>query len=123
MVGWVTSKARPHRVMAPGGVQVEGAGLVGRMRLTHQPVMCPGSRGAGLVDLHAVDAGRGRHAERPSAGVSSQSPGPGQGPWDRRAARGRSAGSGIRRRSEEHTSELQSRVDLVCRLLLEKKKK
>src|SRR5215469_18395956 len=29
---------------------------------------------------------------------------------------------GGRRRSEEHTSELQSRRDLVCRLLLEKKK-
>src|SRR5690625_6552585 len=28
----------------------------------------------------------------------------------------------IRRRSEEHTSELQSRGHLVCRLLLEKKK-
>src|SRR2546421_8401938 len=28
----------------------------------------------------------------------------------------------LRRRSEEHTSELQSRSDLVCRLLLEKKK-
>src|SRR5438067_13546082 len=28
-----------------------------------------------------------------------------------------------RARSEEHTSELQSRFDLVCRLLLEKKKK
>ena len=27
------------------------------------------------------------------------------------------------RRSEEHTSELQSRTNLVCRLLLEKKKK
>src|SRR5207249_5561054 len=27
-----------------------------------------------------------------------------------------------KRRSEEHTSELQSRFDLVCRLLLEKKK-
>src|SRR2546421_3496807 len=27
----------------------------------------------------------------------------------------------LRRRSEEHTSELQSRSDLVCRLLLEKK--
>src|SRR5699024_11295450 len=27
----------------------------------------------------------------------------------------------LRRRSEEHTSELQSRFDLVCRLLLEKK--
>src|SRR3712207_7815850 len=30
---------------------------------------------------------------------------------------------GARRRSEEHTSELQSRQYLVCRLLLEKKKK
>src|SRR2546421_1934882 len=29
----------------------------------------------------------------------------------------------ITARSEEHTSELQSRSDLVCRLLLEKKKK
>src|SRR6266849_9298410 len=29
----------------------------------------------------------------------------------------------VETRSEEHTSELQSRVDLVCRLLLEKKKK
>src|SRR2546430_5325404 len=28
----------------------------------------------------------------------------------------------IRRRSEEHTSELQSQSNLVCRLLLEKKK-
>src|SRR5437868_10558210 len=39
----------------------------------------------------------------------------------------RRAPSGSRRRcarlrSEEHTSELQSRFDLVCRLLLEKKK-
>src|SRR5206468_4803950 len=30
---------------------------------------------------------------------------------------------GVGLRSEEHTSELQSRSDLVCRLLLEKKKK
>src|SRR5690349_23141538 len=29
----------------------------------------------------------------------------------------------VQARSEEHTSELQSRRDLVCRLLLEKKKK
>src|SRR5690242_21543622 len=29
----------------------------------------------------------------------------------------------LARRSEEHTSELQSHVNLVCRLLLEKKKK
>src|SRR3989449_7453096 len=30
---------------------------------------------------------------------------------------------GVMERSEEHTSELQSRLHLVCRLLLEKKKK
>src|SRR5260370_18936221 len=30
--------------------------------------------------------------------------------------------SGVRARSEEHTSELQSHLNLVCRLLLEKKK-
>src|SRR5438067_10578306 len=30
--------------------------------------------------------------------------------------------SSFKTRSEEHTSELQSRFDLVCRLLLEKKK-
>src|SRR5699024_12096198 len=32
------------------------------------------------------------------------------------------AGIKAQKRSEEHTSELQSRFDLVCRLLLEKKK-
>src|SRR2546422_4657242 len=39
----------------------------------------------------------------------------------------RTTACGVRRmgesRSEEHTSELQSRLHLVCRLLLEKKKK
>src|SRR2546422_316893 len=40
------------------------------------------------------------------------------------ASSGRRIGSlAGRRRSEEHTSELQSRLHLVCRLLLEKKKK
>src|SRR2546429_6131320 len=34
----------------------------------------------------------------------------------------RGGGVGLRQRSEEHTSELQSRLHLVCRLLLEKKK-
>src|SRR5690349_23992639 len=43
---------------------------------------------------------------------------------DRREAAAVRRGHGRRRaRSEEHTSELQSRRDLVCRLLLEKKKK
>src|SRR5215211_8146905 len=40
---------------------------------------------------------------------------PGRNPLAAREPRGR-------RRSEEHTSELQSHSDLVCRLLLEKKK-
>src|SRR3712207_8930344 len=41
-----------------------------------------------------------------------------------RGARRRGRGAGDERlRSEEHTSELQSRQYLVCRLLLEKKKK
>src|SRR2546422_1860223 len=40
------------------------------------------------------------------------------------AAQGVLAGQrGLDARSEEHTSELQSRLHLVCRLLLEKKKK
>src|SRR6266536_4866651 len=40
----------------------------------------------------------------------------------RRSACSAPARSRARSRSEEHTSELQSRVDLVCRLLLEKQK-
>src|SRR5438105_6258568 len=50
-------------------------------------------------------------------------------PVRRDAAERAAGGHRVRRarasasRSEEHTSELQSRVDLVCRLLLEKKKK
>src|SRR5207237_10280201 len=55
--------------------------------------------------------------------------GPRQGAGDRgglRAAAGDPAAvvpAAARRRSEEHTSELQSHLNLVCRLLLAKKKK
>src|SRR5260370_24990582 len=41
----------------------------------------------------------------------------------RRTGAGPTARPGAPRRSEEHTSELQSHLNLVCRLLLEKKKK
>src|SRR2546422_5021495 len=41
----------------------------------------------------------------------------------RSAAKPRNVTPEPSRRSEEHTSELQSRLHLVCRLLLEKKKK
>src|SRR5207247_11205767 len=42
--------------------------------------------------------------------------------WSSRCPRPPRSPPGCAGRSEEHTSELQSRVDLVCRLLLEKKK-
>src|SRR5690349_24035114 len=53
-----------------------------------------------------------------SATTSRASPRSGRNRW-----RPPAGGWGWRSRSEEHTSELQSRRDLVCRLLLEKKKK
>src|SRR5699024_11227590 len=49
----------------------------------------------------------------------------GSGPMDRSEGDGRAqvaSATTVYSRSEEHTSELQSRFDLVCRLLLEKKK-
>src|SRR5207247_6359780 len=61
-----------------------------------------------LSQLSTTDGERGRG-------------GGGDAPGLRRASRFR-AGVAPGTRSEEHTSELQSRVDLVCRLLLEKKK-
>src|SRR2546421_3871221 len=57
-------------------------------------------------------AGRGGEHERRSGAVSVDLSAPPQ-----------STRADPQRRSEEHTSELQSRSDLVCRLLLEKKKK
>src|SRR2546425_7361225 len=67
---------------------------------------------------------------RSSRPVRNHSGGPGQPLGPRtgesdRGARGASlpAGRGGDSRSEEHTSELQSLAYLVCRLLLEKKKK
>src|SRR2546422_8572860 len=43
--------------------------------------------------------------------------------WDKLKAKYGEKEKQIGDRSEEHTSELQSRLHLVCRLLLEKKKK
>src|SRR2546427_158846 len=58
---------------------------------------------------HPVHAAADQHAEEPAVGA----------PPDRQQA-GEVGQDG---RSEEHTSELQSQSNLVCRLLLEKKKK
>src|SRR3712207_8177853 len=66
--------------------------------------------------------------EQRVAGVVRRDPLPAPGD-DQRVEQFLHRGSGVeeagalrRRRSEEHTSELQSRQYLVCRLLLEKKK-
>src|SRR2546421_7532884 len=56
---------------------------------------------------------RGQLAVLPAGGVEAVS---------QQVAGDAAAGRRLDVRSEEHTSELQSRSDLVCRLLLEKKK-
>src|SRR5438105_8579515 len=70
------------------------------------------------LPICAPDPGRrgdGRAARRPRRRSRVDRP--------ERGARRRLERDEDAHRSEEHTSELQSRVDLVCRLLLEKKKK
>src|SRR2546430_5492309 len=57
----------------------------------------------------------GRDHAKPGSGCGKRAARP-----SRLSARRRRSGGG---RSEEHTSELQSQSNLVCRLLLEKKKK
>src|SRR5437868_10374304 len=68
---------------------------------------------------------RGQSARRGQAGRGARrrTPADSRGVWHRQSSR-TLALSHVRAddRSEEHTSELQSRFDLVCRLLLEKKK-
>src|SRR2546421_7533630 len=66
-----------------------------------------------------------RHCRRMSPSLTATSP-PQAVPQPSYNTGGRPAALSpgtARNRSEEHTSELQSRSDLVCRLLLEKKKK
>src|SRR5687768_17712190 len=65
-----------------------------------------------------------RSVASPSALVSRPAPGPRRPPAipSRPPPAARADRAGAPTRSEEHTSELQSRLHLVCRLLLEKKK-
>src|SRR5690606_39680093 len=65
----------------------------------------------GLANSYALKlAGITKDTESPEGGLIVKDPVTGEP-------------TGILKRSEEHTSELQSRENLVCRLLLEKKKK
>src|SRR5256885_11688302 len=64
--------------------------------------------------LFRSDAGDARYAEEGARGA--------RGAPQQAARVGRRSQTGDDARSEEHTSELQSPCNLVCRLLLEKKK-
>src|SRR2546421_3639295 len=97
----------------------------------------------GNTGMHSGNDAPGDLAGRPTAAPDPYEPGPYAYTCDpadpvlaeRYARRRRAAVAGLlaavvlggtgyaQARSEEHTSELQSRSDLVCRLLLEKKKK
>src|SRR5256885_14399359 len=96
---------RPH----PGWRGAERTGKLadsGHVRLKQIPEV---SR-----HLHGTDARRGPRRSRARSGGQDRVEGDGE------PARARLRRGG---RSEEHTSELQSPCNLVCRLLLEKKKK
>src|SRR5438876_3421121 len=81
----------------------------GPQRACHHEAVCPAGDPLPLIVFEREGLRRGdlRHDLRRARGVAPH-------------LSNRAAGSG---RSEEHTSELQSPVHLVCRLLLEKKKK
>src|SRR5439155_21469725 len=68
------------------------------------------------LPISLAESGDGRREDDRGARGADGAP---RGPHRRGAATSRRHGA----RSEEHTSELQSRGHLVCRLLLEKKKK
>src|SRR5204862_8107449 len=80
----------------------------------------PTRRSSDLQDQHfrflVRGAGYGAEAVALAGEVQGGLPGASGG-------RGPGTGQSTLNRSEEHTSELQSRRELVCRLLLEKKKK
>src|SRR5690348_18475143 len=78
-----------------------------------------------LHDALPILCARGRRRSRRCGGAAvGGAARVGRAPHRRLHAEGRGQSAGPRRRSrsEEHTSELQSPVHLVCRLLLEKKK-
>src|SRR5205085_5511013 len=98
----------PHLSMPPPTPELHTLSL-------HDALPISGDREGSRRPLPAARAGPGRR----SWGSAAR----GRHPTGTAAATGRPPASGRASRSEEHTSELQSQSNLVCRLLLEKKKK
>src|SRR5438105_7359570 len=125
-----TSSARLGRIQSPEVLEHEPPLLRREPRqLFPRRIAQPGppARGAGLEQrgkVHTIAGGRATAAFLAFVGLA-----PGQGPAGVEQAAVQPLLALDRllvetarvQRSEEHTSELQSRVDLVCRLLLEKK--
>src|SRR5690349_23633823 len=86
----------------------------------------PTRRSSDLVPRSAQSVSTASRRSAPERSASERSTRSIRQPRSEASARRASASeqpSTVNVRSEEHTSELQSRRDLVCRLLLEKKKK
>src|SRR5438105_9590800 len=101
-----SSTLRPVIPSNLGGVFPFSISTTGRICSTAQPLSSPAK--TGTSGKQRINASTPESSNRSSSSVCTT---------PRRA----SGNTRRRTRSEEHTSELQSRVDLVCRLLLEKK--
>src|SRR5690606_40705665 len=95
----------------------DGGRLVGRLARVVEAVVARAAED-GLVVVREVLVGGQAGPVVPAVEVGAHGLG-----VERRVVVERHALLEVERRSEEHTSELQSRENLVCRLLLEKKKK
>src|SRR2546426_2353813 len=118
-----------------GGEYVEDSGKDGNHPAPHSS--SPRFAAAGVADAYSDFRKAIRPARSAAGRALNRSRAPeASPPWDRTACSSvvsrpscrnalasRRSISGMPRRSEEHTSELQSPCNLVCRLLLEKKKK
>src|SRR5439155_6893012 len=96
-------------------------GLVVNVNLSGAAPAKPPRRSAGISWSFARDRGTGRPAARPVEASPSASRPPRLGSESPDPSKKWSQHSRGSYRSEEHTSELQSRGHLVCRPLLEKK--
>src|SRR2546422_5030869 len=102
---WLTSSSASSQVASRNGSYHDG-GVATRSRMS---MSSRSSSGSSRSDLPTERGGPAGLALWPSRSIVCHGP-------PRRS-------SPVDPRSEEHTSELQSRLHLVCRLLLEKKKK
>src|SRR2546425_2020618 len=119
--GTQTRRLDGHTLYSASHIQIRAERQAAGRRLRHAPRQLRWWGAPAQGDRHPV------RIDQAAGGVSRGRPPAGQGPAsDARIAPATALWPRLRRRrlrSEEHTSELQSLAYLVCRLLLEKKKK